>query len=78
MGLFAFNRMRRMRAQQAQKAQKVAQQDVAEVSKDVVDVSKMKVEEIKAKLTALDVEFDKSAKKEELLELLKSTMGKNE
>lgn len=43
---------------------------------DEEDISKLSANDIKAKLTELNVDFDKSAKKDELLELLKSELAK--
>ncbi|HDR1805533.1 TPA: hypothetical protein QB641_002002 [Pasteurella multocida] len=68
MGLAAFNRMRRLQAEQ---------QDVEEEQSDS-DNSKLKVEEIKARLTELGVEFDPSLKKPELLALLNETLATNQ
>ncbi|HDR0635839.1 HeH/LEM domain-containing protein [Pasteurella multocida] len=65
MGLAAFNRMRRLQAEQK----------AAEEKQDDVDNSKLKVEEIKTKLADMGVEFDKSLKKPELLELLAKAEG---
>lgn len=76
MGLAAFNAMRRKRA--------LRQQKTASTSGTATeDFSKLKVEELKAKLAELSVQFNSGAKKEELLALLQqatiaSSMPSNE
>ncbi|WP_424411232.1 HeH/LEM domain-containing protein [Pasteurella sp. PK-2025] len=49
-----------------------------EENQDDSDNSKLKVEEIKARLTELGVEFDQSLKKPELLALLNETLATNQ
>lgn len=73
MGLAAFNRMRLLRAKQdALEKQKSKDND------NVIDLSKLKVDEIKAKLTEFSIEFDPTSKKGVLLDLLKEHLNKND
>ncbi|MDD7545579.1 HeH/LEM domain-containing protein [Actinobacillus porcinus] len=60
MGLAAFNRMRRLNAEK-------------EKEKEKNDFSKLKVEELKAKLAELGVEIPDGANKAELVALLTQT-----
>lgn len=87
MGLAAFNAMRRKRALQQQKTASnsgtVADSSTQKETNTAEDFSKLKVEELKAKLAELSVQFNSGAKKEELLALLQqatiaSSMPSNE
>lgn len=62
MGLAAFNRMRRLNAEKEK-----------EKEKEKNDFSKLKVEELKAKLAELGVEIPDGANKAELVALLTQT-----
>ncbi|MCW9731915.1 HeH/LEM domain-containing protein [Avibacterium sp. 20-15] len=74
MGLAAFNAMRRKRALQQQKTASTSETEkdssIQKEANATEDFSKLKVEELKAKLAELGVQFNSGAKKEELLALL--------
>lgn len=79
MGLAAFNRMRRLQAEQQDVVEEEQQvQQSVDEKQEGLDKSKLKVEEIKARLTELGVEFDPSLKKPELLALLNETLATNQ
>lgn len=67
MGLAAFNRMRREQAEREAKAKQEADQSTEKPKSPNDDLT---VPQIKEKLEALNIEFAKSAKKDELLALL--------
>ncbi|MCK3657226.1 hypothetical protein A4G18_00450 [Pasteurellaceae bacterium Pebbles2] len=69
MGLAAFNRMRRLRAEQSSPLPTI---------EELKDYSKAKVDEIKAKLTTLNISFEATAKKEQLLEVLKQALKRGQ
>ncbi|OBX06188.1 HeH/LEM domain-containing protein [Gallibacterium genomosp. 3] len=64
MGLAAFNRMRRLKNE-------ANKQDNQE------DLSKLKVDELKSKLTELGVDIPEKAKKEDLVKLLQDALAEN-
>ncbi|MCW9716763.1 HeH/LEM domain-containing protein [Avibacterium sp. 21-594] len=74
MGLAAFNAMRRKRALQQQKTASTSETEkdssTQKEANATEDFSKLKVEELKAKLAELGVQFNSGAKKEELLAIL--------
>lgn len=71
MGLAAFNRMRREQAEREAKAkQEAAQEADQSIEKPKSPNNDLTVAQIKEKLGVLNIEFGKSAKKDELLALL--------